>query len=249
MVSSEAARTAVGILGNITALTLFLSPVPTFICIKKKRSVEQYSPAPYLATLINCAFWVLYGLPMVHPHSIPVLTINGSGFIIELVYLSLFLIYSERKKRLKLILIMLAEFIFIAVSALLVLTTLAHRPKLRLTIVGSISMLGCSIMYASPLLVMKLVINTKSVEYMPLFLSIASFANGICWTCYALIRFDPYIAAPNGTGALLGLAQLVLYATYYKSTKQQKLELEAKQGNMGSSDGKSKTDNGRISRV
>lgn len=116
--------------------------------------MEQYSPAPYLATLINCAFWVLYGLPTVHPHSILVLTINCSGLVIELVYLSLFLIYSERKKRLKLILIMLAEFVFIALFTLLVLTSLAHRPKLRLTIVGSISILGSFIMYASPLLVM-----------------------------------------------------------------------------------------------
>ena len=38
-----------------------------------------------------------------------------------------------------------------------------------------------------------MVIQTKSVEYMPLFLSLASFFNGVCWTAYALIRFDPYI--------------------------------------------------------
>jgi solute carrier family 50 protein (sugar transporter) len=39
----------------------------------------------------------------------------------------------------------------------------------------------------------KMVIQTKSVEYMPLFLSLASLVNGICWTAYALIRFDLYI--------------------------------------------------------
>ena len=39
----------------------------------------------------------------------------------------------------------------------------------------------------------KMVIKTKSVEYMPLFLSLASLVNGICWTAYALIRFDLYI--------------------------------------------------------
>jgi solute carrier family 50 (sugar transporter) len=38
-----------------------------------------------------------------------------------------------------------------------------------------------------------MVIQTKSVEYMPLFLSLASLVNGICWTAYALIRFDLYI--------------------------------------------------------
>ena len=39
----------------------------------------------------------------------------------------------------------------------------------------------------------KMVIQTKSVEYMPLFLSLASLVNGICWTAYALIKFDLYI--------------------------------------------------------
>jgi uncharacterized protein with PQ loop repeat len=37
------------------------------------------------------------------------------------------------------------------------------------------------------------VIKTKSVEYMPFFLSLVSFLNGLCWTAYALIRFDLYV--------------------------------------------------------
>ena len=43
----------------------------------------------------------------------------------------------------------------------------------------------------------KMVIQTKSVEYMPLFLSLASLVNGICWTAYALIKFDLYITVSN----------------------------------------------------
>jgi len=66
----------------------------------------------------------------------------------------------------------------------------------------------------------KMVIQTKSVEYMPLFLSLASLVNGICWTAYALIRFDLYITIPNGLGVLFAVAQLVLYAMYYKNTQK-----------------------------
>jgi solute carrier family 50 (sugar transporter) len=47
----------------------------------------------------------------------------------------------------------------------------------------------------------KMVIQTKSVEYMPLFLSLASLVNGICWTAYALIRFDLYITVSNYNSA------------------------------------------------
>ncbi|CAK9169272.1 unnamed protein product [Ilex paraguariensis] len=153
MVSSEASRTVVGIIGNVISLFLFLSPVPTFLRIWKKGAVEQYSPVPYLATLINCGLWVLYGLPMVHPHSTLVVTINGTGFAIELVYVFIFIIYSDRKKRLRVVLTMLAEFVFLAVLVLLVLN-LAHTTKLRSLIVGSICIVGNILMYASPLSVM-----------------------------------------------------------------------------------------------
>ncbi|KAA8526120.1 hypothetical protein F0562_007780 [Nyssa sinensis] len=220
MVSKDTARTLVGILGNITALMLFVSPLPTFIRIWKKGSVEQYSAAPYLGTLINCGLWGLYGLPMVHPHTLLIITINATGIVIELLYLLFFVMYSDPKKRLRVLLVLLSEFVFVAIVAF-VLLHVVHSTQLRSTIAGSIGALGNIIMYASPLSVMKLVITTRSVEYMPLFLSLASFANGICWTCYAVIRFDPFIAAPNGLGTLFGLAQLILYATFYKATKQQ----------------------------
>ncbi|KAG5539504.1 hypothetical protein RHGRI_019899 [Rhododendron griersonianum] len=186
-VSKEIARTAVGILGNIISIILFLSPLPTFIQICKKGSVEQFSAAPYLATLINCSLWVLYGLPMVHPNSTLVLTINGAGVVIELVYLLLFLQYSDRRKKLRVVGIMLVECVILAALAILVMT-LAHTTKVRSTTVGSIALVGNVLMYASPLSVM----------------------------------------VPNGLGIVFGLAQLVLYATFYRSTKKQALERQVK---------------------
>lgn len=124
--------------------------------------MEQYSPVPYLATFVNCGLWVLYGLPMVHPHSTLVVTINGSGFVIEVIYLLLFLIYSDRKKRLRLLLIVAAECLFMAVLALLVLT-LVHSIKLRSAIVGSICMVGNIMMYASPLAVMVSLLHFRKI--------------------------------------------------------------------------------------
>ncbi|CAD5186131.1 bidirectional sugar transporter SWEET4-like [Musa acuminata AAA Group] len=234
MVSADAIRTGVGILGNAIALGLFLSPVTTFVRIWKKGSVEQFSPIPYVATLLNCMMWVVYGLPMVHPHSMLVITINGSGLAIELSYVLLFLVYSHGSKRLKVLLMLLAETAFVAAVALLVLT-LAHTHERRSMIVGVLCVFFGTMMYAAPLSVMRLVIQTKSVEYMPLFLSLASFFNGVCWTAYALIRFDPYITIPNGLGVVFSVAQLMLYATYYKSTQRQ-IEAVKRKTEMGLTD-------------
>ncbi|XP_050375848.1 bidirectional sugar transporter SWEET4-like [Argentina anserina] len=231
MVSADAARTVVGIIGNLIAFFLFLSPVPTFVQIWKKGSVEQYSPVPYLATLINCMVWTLYGLPIVHPDSTLVWTINGLGTIIEVVYIILFLIFSDKKKRLIVVLVVAVEIIFIGVLTLLVLT-LAHTHTKRSLIVGIISIAFNIMMYAAPMTVMKMVITTKSVEYMPFFLSFTSFANGLAWTAYALIRFDPFITIPNGLGTFFGLAQLILYATYYKSTQRLIAERKGREVNL-----------------
>ncbi|KAJ4711847.1 Bidirectional sugar transporter SWEET [Melia azedarach] len=225
------ARNVVGIIGNIISLFLFLSPVPTFVGIVKRGSVEQYSAAPYLATLINCMVWVLYGLPMVHPHSILVITINGSGTAIEVIYIILYLIYSDKKKRLKVVLALLVELIFIAVVTILVLS-LIHTTERRSMAVGIVCILFNIMMYASPLSVMKLVITTKSVEYMPFFISLASLANGVAWTTYAFLPFDQFIAIPNGLGTLFALAQLTLYACYYKSTKRQIAARQAEGGEL-----------------
>ncbi|KAK7399081.1 hypothetical protein VNO78_10256 [Psophocarpus tetragonolobus] len=216
----SAARTVVGIIGNIISAALFLSPLPTFIEICKKKSVQQFSPAPYLAALANCMVWTLYGLPMVHPHSTLVVTINGSGCVIQLIFVTLFLIYSNGKKRLKVVMWLLLEFVFVSVLTFITLTKV-HTVKKRSSIVGITCILFNIMMYASPLTIIKLVIMTKSIEYMPFYISVASFGNGVAWTAYALLPFDLFITIPNGLGTLFAVAQLILYATYYKSTQRQ----------------------------
>ncbi|KAJ4821409.1 Bidirectional sugar transporter SWEET [Rhynchospora pubera] len=217
MISTGIIRTAVGIIGNVISFGLFLSPMPTFHTIVKKRAVEDFSPVPYLATLLNCMLWVVYGVPFVHPNSVLVLTINGIGFFIEALYIITFFIFAPRRLRLKILGILGAELLFVGVVLGGVLGG-AHTHDKRTQIVGILCVIFGTAMYASPLSVMKLVIQTKSVKYMPFFLSLVSFLNGLCWTAYSLLRFDLYILIPNGLGALLAAVQLILYMTYYSTT-------------------------------
>ncbi|KAK4282434.1 hypothetical protein QN277_013813 [Acacia crassicarpa] len=208
------ARNIVGILGNVISFGLFFSPAPTFVEIIRKKRVEEFKADPYLATALNCAFWVLYGMPFVHPHSILVLTINAVGLVFELVYLAIFYVYATKKGRKKVMLWLLVETIFFA--AIVLITMLAFNgTKKRSLIVGILSDVFNVMMYISPLTVMAMVIRTKSVKYMPFWLSFANFCNGLCWTIYALIHpFDLFVLISNGIGAISGLVQLILYAVY-----------------------------------
>ncbi|KAM6557737.1 hypothetical protein CsatB_004756 [Cannabis sativa] len=226
MVSAEVARTFVGILGNIITLFFFLSPMPTMIDIWRKGSVEQYSATPYLATLMNCLLCSLYGLPMVQPGRFLVLTINATGIVIEFCFILFYFLFSDKKTRIKLLVVVVLELIFTFIFTFLVLN-LVHTHAKRSLIVGIACVFINILMYSAPLTIMKMVIRTKSVEYMPFFLSIASVVNGSVWVAYSLIRFDIIILISCGLGLILGLAQLTLYGLFYKSTKK---IMEARKG-------------------
>ncbi|CAN1334688.1 Bidirectional sugar transporter SWEET5 [Linum perenne] len=170
-------------------------------------------------TFLNCCVWCVYGLPMVKPDSVLVLTINGFGFCLELVYISIFFVFSPwGKRQKKMIKFLLAEMLFFVVVVLI--TFLAfHTPPKRATFVGIICIIFNILMYVSPLTVMKMVFQTKSVKYMPFFLSFAGFWNGVVWTVYALLKFDINILVPNGLGTIAALIQLILYGVFYRTTR------------------------------
>ncbi|KFK28013.1 hypothetical protein AALP_AA8G460200 [Arabis alpina] len=217
MTDAHTARTIVGIIGNVISFGLFCAPIPTIAKIWKMKSVSEFKPDPYVATVLNCMMWTFYGLPFVHPDSLLVITINGTGLFMELVYVTIFFIFASASVRKKITIAMVIEVIFMALVVFCTLYFL-HTTKQRSMLIGILCIVFNVIMYAAPLTVMKLVIQTKSVKYMPFFLSLANLMNGVVWVIYACLKFDPYILIPNGLGTLSGITQLVLYATYYKTT-------------------------------
>ncbi|KAL2894104.1 Bidirectional sugar transporter SWEET1 [Bienertia sinuspersici] len=225
-----------GVFGNATALFLFLAPVVTFKRIIKNKSTEQFSGIPYVMTLLNnllsawfpssilffCLLVKRYGLPFVSPNNILVTTINGTGAVIESVYVLTFLILAPKKEKLKiggLLAIILSIFATVALVSVLALHG-SHR-KIFCGVAASVFSI---IMYGSPLSIMRLVIKTKSVEYMPFLLSLFCFLCGTSWFIFGLIGHDPFVAVPNGFGTALGAMQLILYCIYYdkKPTEENK---------------------------
>ncbi|GMJ09350.1 hypothetical protein like AT4G10850 [Hibiscus trionum] len=217
------ARNIVGIIGNVISFGLFLSPVPTFFRIYKKKTVEEFQPIPYLCTVMNCILWCFYGLPIVKKDNLLVLTINAIGLVIELFYLTVYVIYAnDRKKRQIVGYVLLGEAALAAVVVLVAM--LALKGSHRTLFVGIASDIFNIVMYASPLAILTKVIKTKSVEYMPFWLSVAGFSNGVCWTIYGLLPVDVFILFSNGLGAFFGFLQLSLYAYYYFNGKDNSRE-------------------------
>ncbi|KAL0369306.1 UNVERIFIED_CONTAM: PsbP domain-containing protein 4, chloroplastic [Sesamum calycinum] len=108
------------------------------------------------------------------------------------------------------------------VAVVLVSLFASHKEKQRKLICGFASTIFSIIMYASPLSVMRVVIKTKSVEYMPFLLSLFVFLCGCCWLVYGLIGKDIFLVVPNGFGTVLGTMQLILYSIYRKNEGEAK---------------------------
>ncbi|KAG5056697.1 hypothetical protein JHK82_011705 [Glycine max] len=117
------------------------------------KSVQNFKPDPYIATILNCGMWSIYGMPFVTEDNTLVVTINGFGFFLEIFYALIFFVYSTWSKRRKIILIFLGELVFLAVVIFLIMTFL-HSAKQRKVIVGPICIVFNILMYFAPLTVM-----------------------------------------------------------------------------------------------
>ncbi|XP_004487836.1 bidirectional sugar transporter SWEET17 isoform X2 [Cicer arietinum] len=184
---------------------------PTFWRIIKQKSTEDFSSFPYICTLLNSSLWTYYGT--IKDGEYLVATVNGFGIVVETIYILLFLIYAPKKIRVKTAIVggILDVGVF---AAAVVATQLALQGEARSGAVGIMGAALNILMYASPLAVMKTVVTTKSVEYLPFLLSFFFFLNGGVWLLYAVLVRDCILGVPNGTGFLLGGVQLVLYGIY-----------------------------------
>ncbi|CAJ1963374.1 unnamed protein product [Sphenostylis stenocarpa] len=212
----EDASFFVGVIGNIISILMFLSPVPTFWKIRMHGSTEDFSSLPYICTLLNCSLWTYYGI--IKSGEYLVATVNGFGIFVETIYIIIFLIYAPKGIRAKTA-ILAVIFDVIIFAAAVVTTLLALHGDARS---GAVGIMGAGlniVMYSSPLSVMKTVVTTKSVEYMPFLLSFFFFLNGGVWLLYAILVRDVILGVPNGTGFILGGMQLGLYAIYRNGGK------------------------------
>ncbi|XP_019434631.1 PREDICTED: bidirectional sugar transporter SWEET1-like [Lupinus angustifolius] len=201
-----------GILGDASGLFLFLAPIVTFKRIITNKSTEKFSGIPYNMTLLNCLLSAWYGLPFVSRDNILVTVINGTGAGIEIIYVLIFLLYAPKKEKVKTL--GLFSFVVAVFSAVVFISLFALHGNSRKFFCGFVAAIFSIIMYGSPLSIMRLVIKSKSVEFMPFFLSLFVFICGTSWFIFGLLGRDPFVAVPNGVGSALGTVQLILYFIY-----------------------------------
>ena len=220
---------AIGYVGLVCAVGLFLAPIPTFVDICRSKSVKSYSGFPYIVSLLQCMVWVVYCLPFVTPGRTEPLITNGSGAILEGIYCFIFIWHSNtlggrRAKVMKHLLSAVTVFTLFVALVFIVTPHVTFKPLVpgdsEITdILGVICVALNIAMYASPLSVMVQVVQTKSVRFMPMPLTVGTLLCSTSWAAYATWVGDVFIAIPNFCGVVLGLCQMVLYCYFCKPSQ------------------------------
>ncbi|KAL5081416.1 hypothetical protein RYX36_009837 [Vicia faba] len=203
--------------GNIFAFGLFVSPIPTFRRIIRNGSTEMFSGLPYIYSLMNCLICLWYGTPLISHDNFLVTTVNSIGAVFQFVYIVLFMMSAGKEKKVKMLvwlMVVLGVFAIILIGSLQI-----DDVEMRRLFVGVVSCASLISMFASPLFIIKLVIQTKSVEFMPFYLSLSTFLMSTSFLTYGLLSDDIFIYLPNGIGTILGVTQLILYFHYESKSR------------------------------
>ncbi|KAB2609077.1 bidirectional sugar transporter N3 [Pyrus ussuriensis x Pyrus communis] len=171
---------AFGILGNIVSFIVFLAPLPTFWRVYKKKSTEGFQSVPYVFALFS-----------LKSHEILLITINSFGCVIETIYIAIYLTYATKQARVSTLRLLLLVN-FGGFCLILLLSRFLSQGPTRVEVLGWVCVTFSVGVFAAPLSVMRMVIRTKSVEFMPFNLSFFLTLSAVMWLCYGLLLKDLY---------------------------------------------------------
>ncbi|KAK3041929.1 hypothetical protein RJ639_002237, partial [Escallonia herrerae] len=177
---------------NVICVVSYGAPIGQFTEIVKKKSAANYDGSPYVTCLLSSFLWLFYGL-LDPDDGVLIVTVKYTGFIIMDI---------------------------VIFGTVIAITLLAFEESARRAFTGVLTATFSVVSYAAPLTVVRTVIRTKSVEYMPFFLILTLFASGLAWTACALLLGDFYVLVPNAAGIVLGAIQLIVYFIYMKRSSK-----------------------------
>ncbi|CAL9113671.1 unnamed protein product [Musa textilis] len=205
-----------GILGNIISFMVYLAPLPTFYRVCRRKSTEGFHSVPYVVALFSATLWIFYAF--VKTNAGLLITINAVGCVIETAYVLVYFTYAPKAAKMftaKLVLLVNVGMF----GLILLLTLLFAKGAKRVEVLGWICMSFSVSVFVAPLSIIRLVIRTKSVEFMPFTLSFFLTWSAVVWFGYGLLTKDLYVALPNVLGFIFGVLQMVLYVAYRNQEK------------------------------
>ncbi|KAG6972609.1 hypothetical protein JG688_00003903 [Phytophthora aleatoria] len=236
--------TIIRVCASLAACGLFASLSPDIRVVHQQKSTTSMPSAlPVLSMVANCVAWGLYGLLI--GDYFPLVATNIVGLVFSLFYLVVYYRHEANKRSLlleilatTLVLVGLVLYPFVAASEGVEEETI-HG------IVGFVTVAISAVMFGSPLVLVKRVIQERNTELLPLTMIVAGAVNCVLWLAYGLLLEDAFVIVPNAANLLLGIIQLGLfccfprgktYDTVESTTPRSKLNNASKKDKMSSTD-------------
>ncbi|MCE5213974.1 MAG: SWEET family sugar transporter [Methanobacterium sp.] len=80
----------VGLMASFFALVMFISPIAQIQSIRKIGKSDEVSPMMYLAMIVNCTLWTIYGVGISNWY---ILTPNAMGIVLGILTLAVIFRY------------------------------------------------------------------------------------------------------------------------------------------------------------
>ncbi|CAF1501403.1 unnamed protein product [Adineta steineri] len=197
---------------TISTIGLFLTGVQICNRIYRMRTTGDISGFPFVATMVNCTLWFLYGYSA---NNSTIMIVNFIGASLEFVYALVYLQYTpDRNSYLRLIGMALA---FLAAISFYLLYIVSDRSTAILH-AGLVASVVTVIMYGSPLVSLQEVIQKQSTESLSLPLCFANLVVPAEWVLYGILISDKFVQVPNFLGAILGFIQVSLFFKYPRNS-------------------------------
>nr|GLL23548.1 bidirectional sugar transporter SWEET12-like [Ipomoea trifida] len=148
---------AFGVLGNIISFIVFLSPLPTFYQIYKKKSAEGYQSIPYVVALFSSMLWIYYAL--LKSNATLLITINSFGCVVETIYIGFYIYYASKKARVQTIK-MLVLLVIVGFGAVALVSQFLFKGAIvRAQVVGWVCLVFSLCVFVAPLCIVVIIIN------------------------------------------------------------------------------------------
>ncbi|KAF2311557.1 hypothetical protein GH714_024792 [Hevea brasiliensis] len=201
--------------GNIISFLVCLAPMPTFYQICKKKTSEGFQSLPYVIALFSAMLWLFYAI--FANDATLLITINSFTFFMETAYIAIYFFYASKRDRILTTKLVLGFNVFGFGIIFLVAMFLTHGEE-RVKVLGDLYDI-CSMRFRCTSWILRKVIKTKSVEYMPFSLSFFLTLSAIMWFFYGFLKKDLFVAIPNILGFIFGILQMLLYVIYRNPKK------------------------------
>ena len=200
------------VMGLTLANVMFFSGVPAMLRCKRDGALGDMNPGPFPVVLANCVGWMGYSL-LIHDYFLFFGNAPASmvGMYFTLVGYGLSAPDSETRRLMERTVMGLMGATLTVVFYLgLVAEDTGASAQEKQNVMGAFCNVELLVYYAAPLTTIREVLSSRDSRSLHAPMAAANTANGLAWFCYGIALSDPYLMAPNGLGAALGVVQLVL---------------------------------------